>query len=264
MLEMTFSNKTISTYRPAFVMGIVNVTPDSFYYESRGFLDKAIQHANKLIEEGCDILDIGGESTRPGFSEVPVEEEIKRIIPVIKEIRKNSDITISIDTRKSKVFEMALNVGADFLNDVSSLEFDLQMKQIVKKYKTSVVLMDYKNNSIEKVNQFLMNKIEKLSDFGIEKSKFIVDPGIGFGKTEEESINIIKNTNKICEQKYPILMALSRKRCIGFMTNQTVENRLYGTITANIFSVQKGAKIIRVHDVKETIDSLNVMKYLQD
>lgn len=269
MLQMTFGKKTISTEKPAFIMGILNVTPDSFWKESRGGVEQAL----KLIEQGADILDIGGESTRPGFTEVPAEEEIARIVPVIKEIRKSSDVVISVDTRKASVLRAAVEAGADVLNDVSALEDDIDMADVAAELGVGVVLMHRfsgdeqsrvsSSDVVGEVSAYLEKQVEYAVNHGIDKNQIIVDPGIGFGKTFEENITLIKDTDKLCKGKYPVLMALSRKRCIGTMTDTVVEERLAGTLAANMISVQRGAKIVRVHDVKETNDVLNVMKYLQ-
>lgn len=266
---LKLKNRTIETQRPAFVMGIVNITPDSFWSESRGSVERAM----KLIEEGADILDLGAESTRPwGYVEVDAEEEIKRILPVIRQIRKESDIPLSIDTRKSIVMKSMYNEGADILNDVSALEDDKAMASVVAKIKIPVILMhrflqDEKERKPESdivgvVSKYLFNRIKYALDNGIEKEKIIIDSGIGFGKTNEENIELIKCGNKICNEEYPVLMALSRKRVIGYMTDKTVEDRLYGTLAADMIAVQNGAFMIRVHDVTPAIDTLNVMRYI--
>ena len=247
MREIILGSKKLVTDRPAFVMGIVNVTPDSFFDKSRGGVERALQ----LIEQGADILDIGGESTRPGYTPVPADEEIKRILPVIKEIRSKSDIAISVDTTKLEVFKAAYEAGADIWNDVSSLSDKVEAAE----YQGGGSVYDVKN--------YLEDRAEWCLSHGVKAEKIIIDPGIGFGKTNEECIEIIKHAEKLCQSKYPLLMALSRKRCIGGMTDRPTEERLVGTVAADMISVQKGAIMVRVHDVAETIDSLNVMKYLQ-
>ena len=258
MREIKITNKIIKTDRPAFVMGIVNATDDSFYSGSRGGIERAVQ----LIDEGADIIDIGGESTRPGFHEISSEEEISRVVPVIKEIRKKSNIVISIDTRKADVFRAAYDAGADLLNDVTALEYDENMADYASSAGVSVVLMHQGGGDYNDVNKYLRSRIEYAVSKGIKKEKLILDPGIGFGKTNEESIALIKNTDKMCIEGLPFLMALSRKRCIGEMTGRETDDRMAGTLAADMISVQKGATIVRVHDVIETIDMLNVMKYL--
>lgn len=268
MIELNIGKRKIKTDKNAFVMGILNVTPDSFFSESRGGFEKALE----IIEQGADIIDIGGESTRPGFSEVNAEDEIKRIIPVIKAIRKESDIPISVDTRKAKVLKAALENGADILNDVSALEDDSEIAEVAASYNCGVILMHRPliseenredDNQIEKsVLTYLLKRADYACKIGIKKENIIFDPGIGFGKTMNENIQLIKNCDYLCKSEFPVLMALSRKRCIGFMTSQTVENRLAGTLSADLISVTKGCKLIRVHDVKEAVDSLNIMKYI--
>lgn len=243
-------------------MGIVNATPDSFYEKSRGGQQRAFQ----LIEEGADILDIGGESTRPGYTEVDAEEEIKRILPVIEAVRKEfspEQIRISVDTRKASVFKAAYEAGADILNDVSALSDDETITELAAKLQVPVVLMHQGPGRAEEIAAFFKSRSREVQLQGIKAEDIIVDPGIGFGKSNEECIDIIKKTEVLCKSEYPLLMALSRKRCIGQMTGRDAENRLFGTLAADMISVQKGAKIIRVHDLSAAIDTLNVMKYLQ-
>lgn len=268
MSEIHFSKKTISTELPAFVMGIVNATPDSFYENSRGDVKRAFE----LIEQGADILDIGGESTRPGFTPVDIDVEIKRIVPLIKEIRKKSNVIISVDTRKADVAKACLEAGADIINDVSSLSSDEKMISVLQEYSCPIVIMHGFNQSeengpgpekiVSQVNDFFDSKIDYLLKQGIKKEDIILDPGIGFGKSFEENVALIKNCDQFCSKSFPFLMALSRKRCIGQITQTTVEERLTGTVCADLISVIKGAKIIRVHDVKEAVESLKIMKYM--
>lgn len=260
MVELKLHDRTISTERKAFVMGILNVTPDSFYEESRGGLDLALE----LIDEGADILDIGAESTRPGSSYIDSEEELSRLIPVIKEIRKRSGIAISVDTRKKKVMEEAFNCGADILNDISALEDDSALGLFASEKKIPVILMH--RNKIEKsafpeVSQYLEMRARFALSLGIEGEKIIVDPGIGFCKNLSDNLDLIKNSGKLCGGKYKILMALSRKRCVGEITGRDIPERLPGTLAANLISVIKGCSFVRVHDVKETIDTLKVLEY---
>lgn len=276
MISMQFGQKNLKTERKAFVMGILNVTPDSFYEKSRGGYEKA----EKLIKSGADILDIGGESTRPGFTKISVDEELNRVIPVIEKIRKNYDIPISIDTTKYQVLKAAFEAGADIYNDVSAFKSENGelSADFVAENNMSVVLMhsfypfdeiNEKNrnqnpnqNIVDEVNLFFKERIDFALEKKIKPEKIILDPGIGFGKSFEENILLIKNTDKLCTEKYPLLMALSRKRCIGTITGRQTEERLSGTLAANVISVLKGASILRVHDVSETIDALNIMKYV--
>ena len=281
MLQLKFGLKRAATERPAFVMGIVNATPDSFYAESRGGVERALQ----LIREGADILDIGGESTRPGYTPVSVEEEISRIIPVIQAVRRESSIPISVDTTKLEVFKEAFAAGADIWNDVTALsgakknngedekssdgtaaafgEPSRESALFIAKSGVSVILMHTGQAEVNEVSDFLGQRAVFCLANGVASDKIILDPGIGFGKTREQNLNLIKAPLSICAGRYPVLMALSRKRCIGDMTGRPAEERLAGTLAANMISVQNGAKIIRVHDVSSTIDTLNVMKNLR-
>lgn len=276
MLQLKFGLKRAATERPAFVMGIVNATPDSFYPDSRGGVDRAL----RLIEEGADILDIGGESTRPGYTPVTAEEEISRIMPVIEAVRRESSIPISIDTNKFTVFRAAFAAGADIWNDVTALsgtqtaansdgtaaaaaEPSIEAAEYIAKTGASVILMHTGPGSIEEVSNFLGQRVVFCVSNGVSSDKIIVDPGIGFGKTTEQNLALIKEPAALCGNRYPVLMALSRKRCIGDMTGRAAEDRLAGTLAADMISVQKGAKIIRVHDVSSAIDTLNVMKFLR-
>ena len=258
MLEMTFGRKRISTERPAFVMGIVNATPDSFYENSRGDFDLAM----KLVEDGADIIDIGGESTRPGFTPVDEQEELDRVIPLIEKLRKNTDVVLSIDTTKPAVITEALESGVDIIN-VLSFDNDDSTLQTIADADASVILMHHEGEGIYGICSYLKKKAELCEKKGISHSKLILDPGIGFGKSFEQNVEAIKYTDRLCTLGYPVLMALSRKSSIGMMTGRPVEQRLSGTLAADIISVQKGAKIIRVHDVLDAIDTLNVMKFFE-
>ncbi len=263
------------TDRPAFVMGIVNVTPDSFYAESRGGIERAFQ----LIKEGADILDIGGESTRPGYRPVGAEEEIGRILPVIQAVRRESGIPVSVDTTKLEVFKAAQAAGANIWNDVTALsgrqltgvdgtaaaggEPSKDAALFIAKTGASVILMHTGPGSVQEVSDFLGQRVVFCLANGVASDKIIIDPGIGFGKSTEENLALIREPLALCGGRYPVLMALSRKRCIGDMTGRPAEERLAGTLAANLISVQKGAAIIRVHDVSSAIDTLNVMKNLR-
>src|SRR5574344_1582352 len=270
MRKLKLANKTISTDLKSFIMGIVNCTPDSFYSKSRGGAEQAI----RLIEEGADILDIGGESTRPGSSYVEADEEIKRVVPVIEEIRKKSSIPISVDTRKKSVMEAAYNAGADIVNDISALEDDAFMAQFAAEKKLPVILMHkrgipvimQKNTSykdvFDEVNSYLLNRIEYAKAAGILEDKIILDPGIGFGKNLEANKVLINRCGELCGGKYKVLMALSRKTCIGEMTGRAVADRLYGTLAADMVAVQNGASLLRVHDVAACRDTMKILSSL--
>jgi dihydropteroate synthase len=270
MQKLNLASRTIITEHPAFIMGIVNATPDSFWNESRGGADRALQ----LIDEGADLLDVGGESSRPGSAYLDAEEEKKRIIPVIREVRKHSNIPISVDTRKSEVMKTAYDAGADILNDISAFEDDAALAPFAAQTKIPVILMHKRgipvimqNNTeyadvFAEVSGYLEQRAVFAQQCGISADKIIVDPGIGFGKDLAGCITLIRNCGKLCGGRYPVLMALSRKTCIGGMTGRTVDKRLAGTLAADIIAVQNGASMIRVHDVAAAADTLAVIKML--
>ena len=265
MPSLNLADRTISTKRSAFVMGIVNCTPDSFFAGSRGSASLAL----RLADEGADILDIGGESTRPGWKPVSTEEEIRRIVPVIRAVRKKSPIPISVDTRKKSVMEAAFNEGADIVNDVSALEDDEELGLFAAQKNLPVILMHRGNCSSGKsavceVGKYLSSRADYALSCGIGKEKIIVDPGIGFGKDDDVNRALIADCGSLCEGTYPVLMALSRKRVIGSMTGRDAEERLYGTLAADLVAVLSGASFVRVHDVAPCVDSLAVLSALRN
>ena len=252
------------TRRDTLIMGILNVTPDSFSDGGKFIhLDKALSQAQYMEKNGADIIDIGGESTRPGAVAVSLEEEINRTIPVIEEIRKYSNISISIDTYKSEVAEKALLAGADFINDISGLTFDSRMMEIVKKFDVPVVLMHIKGTPrnmqtnptyidvIKDLLEFFSFQINKALDFGIKKVQIIIDPGIGFGKQLNDNFILIRRLKEFSELGFPILIGPSRKSFIGLTLDSPPEYRLEGTLAAVSAGILNGASIVRVHDVKE-------------
>jgi dihydropteroate synthase len=243
-------------------MGILNVTPDSFS-DGGKFIEPsiALERALKMIDEGADFIDVGGESTRPGSDPVSDEEEMRRVIPVIEQLIRATTIPISIDTTKSVVAEKALQAGAVIVNDISSFHFDRRMPEVVSKHNASVILMhtkdksktmqqntDYKN-LIGEIKSYLSDAIKISVEKGIKQ--IIVDPGIGFGKKLEHNIEIFKRLKEFQEFGYPILIGPSRKSFIGALLDLPVDERLEGTAGAAAVSILNGANIVRVHDVKE-------------
>lgn len=277
MKTLRLADREISSHRPALIMGIVNATPDSFYGGSRGGADLALQ----LADEGADIIDIGGESTRPGSLYVSEEEEIRRVIPVIEQIRKSSGVAISVDTRKKAVMEAAWNAGADIVNDVSALEDDDSLAAFAADKGLPVILMHKRgipstmqkqtsyDDVLAQVSSYLTERAKLAEEAGIARGKIIVDPGIGFGKGLAENKTLIWGCGSLCGGRYPVLMALSRKSCIGMMVGEEggpseSEARLYGTLTADILAVLRGASLVRVHDVKACRSSLDVLESFKD
>ena len=255
------------------IMGIVNTTPDSFSDGGKyNSASEAIDFAYELLREGADIIDIGGESSRPGADPISAEEEIKRISPLLSELVKNTESTVSIDTYKSSTANYALNNGACLVNDISGLSFDKEMVDIVIRHNASIVIMHMKgtpktmqknpnyDNVIDEICDFLTNQVDFAINKGVSSDKIIIDPGIGFGKTLNDNYEIIAKLSQICDLGHPVLVGPSRKSFIGTTLDEPVEKRLEGSITAAAMCYHSGAKILRVHDVKETKKSLSIVK----
>ncbi len=246
-------------------MGIINVTPDSFSDGGKYFRkNSAVNHAMSLIKDGADILDIGGESSRPGAAPISVKDELNRILPVIKLIRKtDSVVLISIDTTKSVVAKQAVEAGADIVNDISGFSLDKNMPSVVSSLDVPVVLMHMKgtpltmqkkphyDNLVGEISSFFLNQINVAKSAGIKTEKIILDPGIGFGKTLDHNFTIIQKLNEFCELGYPVLIGPSRKAFIGSMLGLPSHDRIEGTSAAVSAGILNGARIVRVHDVKE-------------
>lgn len=263
MIE-SFQDWCLNPKRETLVMGIVNVTPDSFSDGGKFFLPEvAISHASKLITQGADIIDIGGESTRPGAEQVSESEELKRVIPVIEKIRTdNPTILISIDTTKASVAKHAIEAGADIINDVSGFSFDNNMIGIVESFNIPVVIMHMKGNPqnmqlnpkykdiVNEILDFFKMKIKIAIQSGINRSMIILDPGIGFGKTVEHNFELLSRLNEFNVLELPIMIGPSRKSFIGITLDLPPEDRVEGTAAAVSAGVMNGASIVRVHDVK--------------
>ncbi len=264
-----FNNWLVKSEKPYLIMGILNVTPDSFS-DGGQFLKvgNAFTHSVKMIEEGADIIDIGGESTKPFADPVSTDEELSRVIPVIEKIRSEYDILISIDTTKSKVAEEAITAGANIINDVSAMEIDENMLQVAKNYNSPIVMMHMKgipknmqNNPtydhlITEIKDYLSSRVKCAINAGIDKKNIIIDPGIGFGKSVEHNFEIINNLDSFVDLGFPVLLGASRKSFIGLTLDVEEKDRLEGSIAANVIGLQKGAKIFRVHDVLAAKKSL--------
>jgi len=246
------------------IMGILNVTPDSFANGGRyDRIDSALLQAERMAEGGADIIDVGGESTRPGARPVPLKEEIKRTIPVIKRLAKRINLPISIDTYKSRVAREALDSGASLVNDISALRMDKEMAGVVSRYKAPLILMHMQGRPsnmqknptygdvVGEIISFLKERIEFAREEKIDEERIIIDPGIGFGKTTEHNLQIFNRLSEFKSLGRPILVGPSRKSVIGNVLNLPVEERLEGTAAAVAASILNGADIIRVHDVRE-------------
>jgi len=261
------------------IMGILNVTPDSFS-DGKKFntVEKALKHAKNMIIEGADIIDIGGESTRPGAKPITVEEEIKRVLPVLKKIVRETDIPISVDTYKSKVAEKCLSNGASMINDITALRGNEKLVDIVRDYNVPVCLMHMKGtpqnmqknphykNVVKEIKDFLKKQSNYAVSKGIKKKNIIIDPGIGFGKRTgsgiEDNCTILANIKEFKKLGYPVLVGASRKKFIGNICGEKKlpsDERLEGSIATSIISSLNGADILRVHDVKATVRALKVL-----
>lgn len=263
-LRLQCGNKTFDLSSRTHIMGILNVTPDSF--SDGGKFDdpkKAIERGLQMAEEGADIIDIGAESTRPGAEPLPAEDELNRIIPVLEGLRHRIDTPISIDTYKSTVAEAALKAGAHLINDISGLRFDPRMKEIVAQYRIPVVMMHIKgeprnmqqnphyDDVIGEIHDYFAEGIRSAAAAGIDRNKIIIYPGIGFGKRLQDNYEIIRRLSEFQDLGCPILIGPSRKSFIGSVLSLPPDQRLEGTLAAVAIGIQNGAHLVRVHDVKE-------------
>jgi len=272
-MEKTWEIKgrTLSA-KPFLLMGVLNITPDSFYAGSRyPDFEKAAEHAGRMIREGTDIIDIGGESTRPGSEKVSPDKEIERVVPLIKILSKAPGVTISVDTYKHEVAEKAIEAGASIVNDISAFSMDNELPDVVKDSGCGYVLMhmqgtpaDMQKNPfyedvVPEVYGFLEEKLKYLQDKGISASRVVVDPGIGFGKRLEDNLALLNNLDRFKKLGRPLLIGTSRKSFIGkLIKDAPAEERLEGSIASAVIAYARGASIFRVHDVKETRRALTV------
>lgn len=254
-------------------MGILNITPDSFsdggkYFDDKLYLDKVIDDAVQMENDGADFLDIGGESTRPGSENISIDEELERVIPVISALTKKIKIPLSIDTYKSEVADEALKAGACIVNDISGFKFDDKIAEVTSKHDASCILMHIKGtpgdmqknpvyeNVVKEVYDYLNESISIAKYYGIKQ--IMTDVGIGFGKSLEHNLELLRNLNKFRELGYPVLLGVSRKSFIDKIFPVTISDRLEGTIAANVIGINNGANILRVHDVLENIKAVKV------
>ncbi|MFT6113817.1 MAG: dihydropteroate synthase [Oleispira sp.] len=272
-MQLISGSKILDLKEPK-VMGILNVTPDSFSDGGRfSNIDNALKQAQKMLEQGASILDIGGESTRPGAFEVSEQQELDRVIPVIERINQHFDCWISIDTSKAKVMQEAVNAGADLINDVRALREDNAL-EVALKANVPVCLMHMQgqprsmqsapeyDNVIEDVKIFLLQRAEICINAGIKKESIILDLGFGFGKQLDENYELLAAIHQFVKLDYPILTGLSRKSMFGQLLNRDINHRLAGSLAGALIALQQGSQIIRVHDVEETVDVIKVLQTL--
>lgn len=254
---MLIGGRSFNTERDTYIMGILNVTPDSFSDGGRyNALDKALEHAQKMVDEGVAILDIGGESTHPSNTMISDEEEIDRVLPVIERVKKEIDIPVSVDTYKSGVAAAALDAGADMINDIWGLKYDPHMAEVIAKSGAACCLMHNRKEAVydhflDDCLQDLQESLDIASRAGIRRSRIILDPGIGFAKDLGQNLKIMKNLDRFHELGLPLLLGASRKSMIGLTLGTPVDQRLEGTLVTTVLAVQSRYSFVRVHDVLE-------------
>ncbi|MDE6740053.1 MAG: dihydropteroate synthase [Lachnospiraceae bacterium] len=267
---MKIGNRDFATTGHTYVMGILNITPDSFsdggVYHT---VDEALYRVEQMISEGMDVLDIGGESTRPGYTQVSDEEEIGRVIPMIEKVKSRFDTVISLDTYKSKVAAAGIAVGVDMINDIWGLKYDPGMAGVVAQAKTACCLMHNRKetvyeNYMDEVLRDLKETIDIAHVAGISDDRIILDPGVGFGKSYEQNLEVIDCLESLHLLGYPILLGASRKSVVGLTLELPVQQRLEGTIVTTVYAVQKGAMFVRVHDVKENVRAIRMTEAIRD
>ena len=263
---MIIGGKQFDTDNKTYIMGILNVTPDSFSDGGRfNSLDNACRHAEKMIREGVDILDVGGESTRPGHVQISDEEEIERVVPVIEVLKDKFDIPISVDTYKSKVAEAAILAGADLINDIWGLKYDSKMAEVISKHHVACCLMHNRENTeyqnfLNDVLDDLRETIRIAKQAGIAEDKIILDPGIGFAKTYEMNLEMLKHLEVVQELGYPVLLGTSRKSVIGLTLDLPPQEREEGTLATTVLGIMKGCSFVRVHDVEKNYRAIKMME----
>lgn len=257
------------------VMAIVNCTPDSFYPSSRAFAEDAVRAALDAVESGAAIIDVGGESSRPGAAYVETGEELRRVLPVIEGIRKRSAVAISVDTRKASVARAAIDAGADIINDISALEDDPDLGPLCARSGVGVVLMHKKGtpqtmqqdpryqDAVAEVRRYLAEAVSRARAYGICAEAIVLDPGIGFGKRIEDNLDLLAGLAEIAGAGYPVLVGASRKSFIGTITGRDIQDRLAGSIAAAVVAAIEGASILRVHDTRETVDAVRLLAALR-
>ena len=256
---MKIGNREFDVKHKTYIMGILNVTPDSFSDGGKyDRMDTALRHAEEMIRDGADIVDIGGESTRPGHTVISDEEEIARVVPVIEAVKARFDVPVSVDTYKSKVAEAALQAGADLVNDIWGFRHDGRVAELTAKYGAACCLMHNRHEAV--YQDFMADMIKDLEicvqiarAAGVSEDKIILDPGVGFGKNYEMNLTAIHHVDQLHALGFPILLGTSRKSVIGLTLDLPADQRVEGTLATTVIGVMKGCAFVRVHDVKENL-----------
>ena len=263
---MQIGKRVFPLQNRTYIMGILNVTPDSFSDGGKfNAVDQALFHVEEMIKQGCDIVDIGGESTRPGYTVVPIQEEIERVAPVIEAIKNRLDVPVSLDTYKYQVAEAGIAAGADLINDIWGLKYDDKMAKIISENKVACCLMHNRKDAIyesflEDVVLDLQDSINMALTSGIEIEKLMIDPGVGFGKTYEQNLEILRKIDALHALVYPILLGVSRKSVIGLTLDLPIEERLNGTLALSAYGMLQGCSFIRVHDIKQNKEIVRMLE----
>jgi dihydropteroate synthase len=270
-MQWKCADRILEPDKSPLIMGILNVTPDSFSDGGRYIAEcDAVTRGLEMVEEGADIIDVGGESTRPGAPEVSVEEEIERVVPVIESLVHQTEAIVSVDTTKAEVARSAIKAGAGIINDVSALTRDSGMSEVAVESGAGIVLMHMVgtprtmqedpryDDVVTEVLTYLESRISDLVASGIEKDRVAIDPGIGFGKTVEHNLALLANLERFSKAGVPVVAGLSRKSFLGVLTGREVDDRLAGSLAGLVYSVLNGAHIVRVHDVKESVDAMKI------
>lgn len=268
---MRIGSRDFATTGHTYIMGILNVTPDSFSDGGKfNQIDAALKHAEEMIRDGADVIDIGGESTRPwGYTKISDEEETGRVVPVIEAVKKEFGIPISVDTYKSGVAEAAAQAGADLINDIWGLKYDPRMAEVIAKSGLACCLMHNRDNTeyrnfMEDMKQDLRETIALAKAAGIADDKIILDPGVGFAKSYENNLEVIRRLKEFNELKYPVLLGTSRKSVIGLTLDLPAAERVEGTIVTTVMAVEAGCMFVRVHDVKENHRAIQMAEAILD
>ena len=266
---MIIGNKNFDIKNHTYLMGILNVTPDSFSDGgSYSKMDKALFRVEEMINEGADIIDIGGESTRPGYQAISCEEEIERVIPVLEQIKKRFDVPLSLDTYKSDVAIVGIRHGADLINDIWGLQYDEKMAQVIANKKVACCLMhNRKEANYHSFWDDMMMDLKTSLDIafmaGISKDKIIIDPGVGFAKSYQQNLDVISKIKELSILECPILLGASRKSVVGITLDAPVDKRLSGTLAISAYAVMQGCSFLRVHDIKENKDIIKMLETLK-
>lgn len=263
---MKIGTRDFDTEHMTYIMGILNVTPDSFSDGGKyNRMDEALFHVEEMIKDGAAIIDVGGESTRPGYTRISDEEEIQRVTPIIREIKNRFDIPVSIDTYKSKVAKAAVEAGADLINDIWGLKADPDMAGVIAESGVVCCLMHNRENTdyrdfVEDMLKDLQESVDLAMQAGISEDKIILDPGVGFAKSYEQNLLAIQQVGRLKELGYPVLLGTSRKSVIGLTLDTEKNERVEGTLVTSVFGVQQGCAFLRVHDVKENLRAVNMTR----